>query len=299
MRRTLLQYEVFSCRPGQGMAAGVVLDADGLDQHAMQHLTKTSGIRSIAFVGASASAQFRLRYFSAHREIPMCGHATIAASFAIANAAAANDSAARHELQLETGLGLLPVKLENNERLGSVATLPQGKLEFMRFSGSRSLLAELLGLYYSDLFMDYPVVYCYSRNWTLIVPVRSRDALRRVQPSPVALTNFLANGPDATILPFCFHAADPGADLRAMHFPLTATGAAVDLSNAPMPGVLAAYVNEYMDPGRNPDAPVVIERDYGNGKEGLLSAWAWRRGRHYAVSVAGGARLLGQSAVGI
>jgi PhzF family phenazine biosynthesis protein len=278
------------------MAAGVVLDADGLADHAMQHLATTSGIRSLAFVGVSASADYRVRYFSAHSEIPMCGHATIAASFAIANTRP-DDLSTTREIQLETGLGPLPVKLANHERFGPVATLPQGKLEFMRFSGSRSLLAELLGLYYSDLYMDYPVVYCYSRSWTLIVPVRSRDALRRIRPTPVGLANFLADGPDATILPFCFHTADPSADLRAMHFPLTATGATVDLSNAPMPGVLAAYVNEYMDPERDPSAPIVIERDYGNGREGLLSAWAWRRGRQYTVSVAGGARLLGESAV--
>ncbi len=263
----------------------------------MQHLASTSGVRSLAFVGTSTSADYRLRFFSSQREIPMCRHATIAASFAIANAAAANDSTARHELQLETSLGLLPVKLEENQRLGSVVTLPVGKLEFMRFSGSRSLLAELLGLYYSDLFMDYPVMYCYLHNWMLVVPVRSRDALRRVQPKPIALTNFLADGPDAAIFPFCFHAADPAADLRAMHFPLTASGAPVDVSNTPPPSVLAAYVNEYVDPGRDPDAPVVIERDYGDGKEGLLSAWARRRGRQYTVSVAGAARLVGTSTV--
>jgi len=160
------------------------------------------------------------------------------------------------------------------------------------------LLAELLGLYYSDLNLDYPVVYCYSRSGTLIVSVRSREALKRVRPTPVGLANFLADGPDATILPFCFHTADASADLRAMHFPLTASGATVDLSNAPMPGVLAAYVNEYMDPERDPGAPLVIERDYGNGREGLLCAWASRRGRRYTVRVAGAARLLDESAVG-
>jgi PhzF family phenazine biosynthesis protein len=293
---TLLQYEVFAFRAGQGMTAGVVLGADGLDHYSMQSLAKSAGIRSTAFVCHSSSADYRLRYFSAHNEIPICGHATIAASFAIA-AQRSDDVAARRSLQLETGLGLFPVTLENHDRYGPMATLQQGTLEFMRFSGSRSLLAELLGLYYSDLYMDYPVVYCYSRHWTLIVPVRSREALRRVRPTPGGFGNFLADGPDATILPFCFHTADADAHLRAMHFPLTATGGPVDLSNAPMPGVLAAYVNEYIDPERDPSAPLLIERDYGNGREGRLSAWASRRGRQYTVSVAGAARLLGENAI--
>jgi hypothetical protein len=67
--------------PGKGNPAGVVLSAQGMSDSDMQALAARTGFPDTAFVSDSTEADFRIRYFSPRREVELCGHATIAASF--------------------------------------------------------------------------------------------------------------------------------------------------------------------------------------------------------------------------
>lgn len=62
-----------------GNPAGVVLDADGLDEAAMQSVAAQTGLSETAFVSRSATEGARLDFFTPTRRIAHCGHATIAA----------------------------------------------------------------------------------------------------------------------------------------------------------------------------------------------------------------------------
>jgi PhzF family phenazine biosynthesis protein len=62
-----------------GNPAGVVLDADALDETAMQSIATRTGLSETAFVSRSPSAGARLDFFTPTRRIAHCGHATIAA----------------------------------------------------------------------------------------------------------------------------------------------------------------------------------------------------------------------------
>jgi PhzF family phenazine biosynthesis protein len=102
MAPEILRYAAFADDPRGGNPAGVVLDASGLDDAAMQAIAAQVGYSETAFVtSADEHGALDVRYFSPQAEVPFCGHATIATGVAWAE---------RHgavELRLTTRAGLV------------------------------------------------------------------------------------------------------------------------------------------------------------------------------------------------
>ena len=67
-----------------GNKAGVVLDSHDLTPIKMMAIAKDLGYSETAFLMESNLADFKIRYFTPTEEVPLCGHATIAA-FSILN----------------------------------------------------------------------------------------------------------------------------------------------------------------------------------------------------------------------
>jgi PhzF family phenazine biosynthesis protein len=68
----------FSLNGTGGNPAGVVLQADGLSREAKQQVAAEAGFAETAFVSASSVADLKLEFFTPLKQIPHCGHATIA-----------------------------------------------------------------------------------------------------------------------------------------------------------------------------------------------------------------------------
>ncbi len=80
----ILRYAAFTDRPAGGNPAGIVLDARGLDDAAMQTIAAEVGYSETAFVTGAADGALIVRYFTPKTEMPFCGHATIALGVALA-----------------------------------------------------------------------------------------------------------------------------------------------------------------------------------------------------------------------
>ena len=80
----ILRYAAFTDRADGGNRAGVVLDAGDIGQREMQEIARTVGYSETAFLVPTAARTFSVRYFSPEREVPFCGHATIASAVALA-----------------------------------------------------------------------------------------------------------------------------------------------------------------------------------------------------------------------
>ncbi|MDG6106520.1 PhzF family phenazine biosynthesis isomerase [Dactylosporangium aurantiacum] len=81
----ILRYSAFTTDPKGGNPAGVVLDATGLDDAAMQAIAADVGYSETAFLSGDRSGErIGVRYFSPLAEVPFCGHATIATAAAYA-----------------------------------------------------------------------------------------------------------------------------------------------------------------------------------------------------------------------
>lgn len=80
----ILRYAAFTDRPDGGNPAGVVLDAQGLDDAAMQTIAAEVGYSETAFMTETPDGSLRVRYFTPKTEVTFCGHATIALGVALA-----------------------------------------------------------------------------------------------------------------------------------------------------------------------------------------------------------------------
>ncbi|GAB2900124.1 PhzF family phenazine biosynthesis protein [Streptomyces mayteni] len=114
----VLRYTAFSSRPEGGNPAGVVLDATGLSDEAMQRIAADVGYSETAFLTPEGAAgRYAVRYFSPLAEVPFCGHATIATSVALA------EQVGPGELTFLTPVGEVPVTVRVDADGGLLATL--------------------------------------------------------------------------------------------------------------------------------------------------------------------------------
>ncbi len=142
----------FTETPFAGNPAGVFFDdAGALTAEEMQRMAGEVSLES-AFVSPAdeEGAAFRLRYFTSACEVPLCGHATVAALTALHHARRVGEEAT---LILQTKVGALPISLTARE--GGVAmTLFQTPVEFgppMTSIDEISAIADALGCPPDDL----------------------------------------------------------------------------------------------------------------------------------------------------
>ncbi|MGV9557371.1 PhzF family phenazine biosynthesis isomerase [Streptomyces sp. NPDC003401] len=172
----VLRYAAFTSDPAGGNPAGVVLDADGLDDAAMLAVAARVGYSETAFVTGrtgrdEASRRFGVRYFSPLAEVAFCGHATLALAVALA------ERTGPGEILLDTAAGEIPVTVEADDgalraTLTSVATRsrPAG-------NGELAETLEALGWAAGDLDPALPPHVAFGGNDHLVLAAASRERL--------------------------------------------------------------------------------------------------------------------------
>ena len=118
MARPYVQLDVFADRPGAGNPLAVVLDAQGLDDDAMQAIARWTRLPETTFVlpPTDPDASYRLRIFSPRREVPFAGHPSVGTAHA-----SVREIADREDPRLRTtvpglALGELPPALVDGGR---------------------------------------------------------------------------------------------------------------------------------------------------------------------------------------
>lgn len=76
--------QAFSARPDAGNPAGVVLLEHAMTDEWMQGIAREKGHSETAFVWQEG-AVYHIRWFTPTKEVPICGHATLASSFVISH----------------------------------------------------------------------------------------------------------------------------------------------------------------------------------------------------------------------
>ncbi len=79
----LLLIDAFASRPFTGNPAAVVLLDRDLDDARMQAIAMEMNQAETAYVRSRADRRWDLRWFTPNREVPLCGHATLASAHAI------------------------------------------------------------------------------------------------------------------------------------------------------------------------------------------------------------------------
>jgi PhzF family phenazine biosynthesis protein len=275
-----------------GNPAGVLLDADGLADSAMQAIARAVGFNETAFVLPSTRADLRLRYFTPGHEVDLCGHATVA-TFVLLHQRGRLPGSPRR-LILETAAGLLPIALEA-DGAEPLVVMEQAAARFVDWDGPRDGLARVLGVGVEDLHPTLPIVYGSTGLWTLLVPARGLDAIRRMRPRTGELPSVLPEMPGASIHPFCLETIDPAAHLHARHFSSPRSGTVEDPVTGTASGVLGVYHRERIAP--DAPSPLVIEQGQEIGHDGRVRVWVERRDGAWRVRVGGTGCVVREMAV--
>jgi PhzF family phenazine biosynthesis protein len=170
----LLRYAAFTVDGYGGNPAWVVLDARGLDDMDMQAIAADVGYSETAFLVARPDEpnRYNVRYFSPKREVPFCGHATIAAAVALAELSPAA------ELIFHTPAGVVSIATSQNENDEPVAELTSVA---PRVSEPKPDLVagvlRALGWLPEDLDPDYPVRLANAGSEHLIIVAKTRQRL--------------------------------------------------------------------------------------------------------------------------
>jgi PhzF family phenazine biosynthesis protein len=283
-RARVLHVDAFAARPGMGNPAGVLLDAEGLADSAMQSIARAVGFNETAFVLPSTRADLRLRYFTPGHEVDLCGHATVATFVLLHRRGRLPGAGSPRRLTLETAAGLLPITLEA-DGAEPLVVMEQAPARFVDWGGPREGLARVLGVDVRDLHPTLPIVYGSTGLWTLVVPARGLDAIRRMTPRTAEFPSVLPEMPGASIHPFCLETIDPAAHLHARHFSSPRSGTVEDPVTGTASGVLGVYHRERIAP--DAPSPLVIEQGQEIDRDGRVRVWVERRDGAWRVRVGG------------
>ena len=106
------QLDVFTARPFYGNPVAVVIGADELDTARMQRIARWTNLSETTFLlkPTQAGADYRLRIFTPHQELPFAGHPTLGSAHAALEAGVVR--AKNEKLKQECGAGVLDLSLE-------------------------------------------------------------------------------------------------------------------------------------------------------------------------------------------
>ncbi len=185
MIRRFVQLDVFATRPGAGNPLAVVLDAQGLDDAAMQAIARWTRLPETTFVlpADSDDASYRIRMFSPRREVPFAGHPSVGTAHAVLDAGLAIP---RDGLLIQDGIaGKLPLQVhgEGRERTVAVRT-PRARVQEIANPDDPRLRSVLAGLPLGTL---PPVLMDGGRRWW-IAELANERALRAAEPDWAAIS---------------------------------------------------------------------------------------------------------------
>lgn len=173
----------FTKRAFSGNPAGVVLDGDSLTDWQMQALApQLNSVSETVYVCSptDSSADLQLRYFTSTTEVDLCGHATIAALFALAASGRLSNQSGTQTIRAQTRVGVLDLGLEfTNGKLAS-ASMTQLVPEHHEATAPQQA-AEILGIEPADIREDLPIACASTGIWSCYVPLVNLAALETVR----------------------------------------------------------------------------------------------------------------------
>ncbi len=188
-RVRLKHVDAFTDTPLSGNAAGVVMNATGLTDTQMQLIAREVAASETSFIlpPTMPSADLRIRWFSPRSEIPLCGHATVAAFHALAEEGMAGmKNPGSYKFTMETQSGNLPVTVEKNAR-GTQVYLGLPVPVFARVGECKLDLGRILDMSLDEFENRMPIV----SSQYLYVPLRKLSTLLSLKPNFFSMTQFL------------------------------------------------------------------------------------------------------------
>lgn len=181
--KKLITYQIdsFTKEKFKGNPAGVVVNADGLKDYEMQQIARELNNSETAFLFSpnDNDCDGVIRYFTPSIEVPICGHATIAAMYA----KALEDNLDSCVLRMKTKVGILPFEIikENGDYQ---IVMTQGSFEVSPAfdEDTTKKLIDALGLEYNDIDENCPIQIASTGHSKVMIGIKSRAKLNALLP---------------------------------------------------------------------------------------------------------------------
>ncbi len=181
--KKLITYQVdtFTKKKFKGNPAGVVTNAEGLSDYQMQLIARELNNSETAFLFKpdGEDCDGIIRYFTPKTEVPICGHATIAAMYV----KAVENNMGPCILKIKTRIGILPFEIIK-EGGGYQIVMTQGEFEAgptFDISTTKKLLG-MLGLKNSDRDEKLPIQIASTGHSKVMIGIKNRQKLNDLTP---------------------------------------------------------------------------------------------------------------------
>lgn len=278
------QVDAFTHTKFAGNPAGVVLDADNLDEVTMRKIARELNLSETAFVLQSEKAAFQIRYFTpTGHEISFCGHSTVGALYMIAKERRFGiEKEGLYPFEVETLCGILKMeaKIENNDEIKVAYETP--KINLRPASFSHFAVASAGGFDEHLINTSFPVMY-EETNKDLFLVVHSLDALKKIECDPKLFSQFSKQHDIVALCVFCPQTFDLENQLHMRCF-APMVGIPEDPFTGSVLGGLTAYVDAFkLLP--NGSHSFQVEQGHFMERPGVVRVEFLRKGKTYHVKV--------------
>ena len=210
MELAFQQVDVFTAVPFKGNPVAVILDGDALAPDQMQSIACWTNLSETTFVCTPTDqrADYRLRIFTPHRELPFAGHPTIGSAHAVLRRGRKPRAPGR--LVQQCGKGLIDIAIDG-ERLFLALPEPQ-----FREPTSPALEAAADGLGIASSEIRRAAIVDVGPVW-FTIEIASGEAVTALAPDMAKLAALSAIGITGVNV-FGLYSAGAGADLEVRSF---------------------------------------------------------------------------------
>ncbi len=183
----IYQIDSFTKEKFKGNPAGVVVNADGLTAKQMQQIARELNNSETAFLFQANNDDYdaEIRYFTPETEVPICGHATIAAMYA----KALEENLESCVLKMKTKVGVLPFEIiKDNKDYQIIMTQGEFQLSPTLSTKNKDKLIDALGINQTDLNEKCPIQIASTGHSKVMIGINSKEKLDSLKPNYSKLT---------------------------------------------------------------------------------------------------------------
>lgn len=291
--------DVFTDRPFGGNQLAVFPDATDIPEQLLLPITREFNFSEVTFVYPPTDARYtrRVRIFTPGGEIPFAGHPTVGTAFVLFASGELRAECGEVTVVLEEGVGAVPVRVrlpEGGALTPTFAQLSVAKLpEVIPPAPDVATLADVLSLTRDDfLGGDYVPEAVSCGIPFLMVPVKTRDAVRRARVRLDAWERTLRGTSSQEMMVFALDPERPGTDLRSRVFV-----PGLSVPEDPATGSASACLAGYLAARTPRDGTLrwVSEQGVEMGRPSIIEIEADKAGgKITAVRCGGSAVMMGQ-----
>ncbi len=218
MNLSVKRVHAFTTTPSGGNPAGVVLDAPPLTAKQMMSVSQALTVSETAFVYPSTQANFNVLFFSPSVEVELCGHATIATFFAMAQERLFQKRKKLIVMQ-ETKAGIFPVDIVFSDD-GAVdkVMMTQKECIYKDIQLDTQKIAHALRIHANDIDASLPHQIVSTGLFTLPLCVQSFEVLNAMKPNFTEINHLCRQLGVGSFHVFTFDTLEPSSTYHARNF---------------------------------------------------------------------------------